>query len=83
MLGALLNVLLLSLSLQVMADNVLTFLLMWEVMSLSAYWLVLTEAISLARCAPAGGTRHDARGLCRAGGDVPPALRRRFDRFVC
>ncbi len=43
MLGAMLNVLLLSLSLQVMADNALTFLLMWEVMSLSAYWLVLTE----------------------------------------
>lgn len=43
MLGTMLNVLLLSLTLQVMADNALTFLLMWEVMSLSAFWLVLTE----------------------------------------
>ncbi|MGZ8497928.1 MAG: hydrogenase 4 subunit B [Candidatus Binatia bacterium] len=43
MLGGMLNVLLLSLSLQVMADNALTFLLSWEAMSLSAYWLVLTE----------------------------------------
>ena len=42
-LGILLNVLLLSLSLQILADNALTFLLMWEVISLSAYWLVLTE----------------------------------------
>lgn len=42
-LGIMLNVLLLSLSLQVLADNALTFLMMWEVMSLSAYWLVLTE----------------------------------------
>ena len=37
MIGAMLNVLLLSLSLQVLADNALTFLIMWEVMSLSAY----------------------------------------------
>ena len=44
MLGAMLNVLLLSLSLQVLADNALTFLLSWEMMSLSAYWLVLTES---------------------------------------
>jgi hydrogenase-4 component B len=43
MLGALLNVLLLSLSVQVVADNALTFLIAWEGMSLSAYWLVLTE----------------------------------------
>jgi len=43
MAGAMLNVLLLSLSLQVLADNALTFLLTWELMSLSAYWLVLTE----------------------------------------
>ena len=42
-LGAMLNVLLLSLSVQVMADNALTFLMAWEVMSLSAYALVLTE----------------------------------------
>ena len=44
MVGAMLNVLLLSVNLQVMADNALTFLLTWEVMSLSAYWLVLTES---------------------------------------
>ncbi len=43
MAGVMLNVLLLSLSLQVLADNALTFLLTWETMSLSAYWLVLTE----------------------------------------
>lgn len=42
-LGAMFNVLLLSLSLQVLASNALTFLLLWEVMSLAAYWLVLTE----------------------------------------
>jgi len=43
MLGTMLNVLLLSLSAQVIADNALTFLIAWETMSLSAYWLVLTE----------------------------------------
>ncbi len=41
--GAMLNLLLLALGLQVMADNALTFLIAWEAMSLSAYWLVLTE----------------------------------------
>ncbi len=51
-LGAMLNVLLLSLSVQVMADNALTFLMAWEVMSLSAYLLVLTE--------------HDGPGTVRA-----------------
>ena len=51
-LGALLNVLLLSLSVQVMADNALTFLMAWEAMSLSAYLLVLTE--------------HDRPGTVRA-----------------
>jgi hydrogenase-4 component B len=51
--GALFNILLMSLSLQVLADNALTFLLAWEVMSLSAYWLVLTE--------------HDQPGTVRAG----------------
>src|SRR3972149_5810604 len=51
--GAMLNVLLLSLSLQVLANNALTFLLTWEAMSLSAYWLVLTE--------------HDQPGTVRAG----------------
>ncbi len=43
MLGVMFNVLLLALSLQVLADNALTFLLAWEAMSLSAYWMVLTE----------------------------------------
>lgn len=43
-LGLLLNLLLLSLCLQVMADNAFTFLFLWEVMSLAAYGLVLTEA---------------------------------------
>jgi hydrogenase-4 component B len=51
-LGAMLNVLLLSLSVQVMADNALTFLMGWETMSLSAYLLVLTE--------------HDQPGTVRA-----------------
>ncbi len=44
MMGAMLNILLLSLDLQVLADNALTFLICWEAMSLSAYWLVLTES---------------------------------------
>jgi hydrogenase-4 component B len=43
MLGAMLNVLLLSLSVQVIADNALTFLMAWEAMSLSVYLMVLTE----------------------------------------
>ena len=51
-LGAMLNVLLLAMSLQVMADNALTFLMAWEVVSLSAYCLVLTE--------------HDRPGTLRA-----------------
>jgi len=37
------NLLLLSLSLQVMADNVLTFLVTWELVSLAGYFLVLAE----------------------------------------
>jgi hydrogenase-4 component B len=52
MLGAMLNVLLLSLSAQVMADNALTFLMAWEIVSLSAYMMVLTE--------------HDRPGTVRA-----------------
>lgn len=51
--GAMFNLLLLALSLQVMADNALTFLILWEAMSLTAYWLVLTE--------------HDRSGTVRAG----------------
>ena len=53
LLGAMLNVLLLSLTVQVMADNALTFLIAWEAMSLSAYLMVLTE--------------HDQPGTLRAG----------------
>jgi len=43
-LGAMLNLFLLSMSLVPCASNVLTFLLMWEGMSLTSYFLVLTEA---------------------------------------
>jgi hydrogenase-4 component B len=53
LLGAMFNLLLLTLCLQVMADNALTFLILWEAMSLTAYWLVLTE--------------HDRPGTVRAG----------------
>lgn len=52
LLGSMFNLLLLSISLQVMADNALTFLVCWEAMSLAAYWLVLTE--------------HDQPGTVRA-----------------
>ena len=52
LLGAMLNVLLLSMSVQVMADNALTFLMAWEAMSLSVYVMVLTE--------------HDQPGTIRA-----------------
>ena len=52
LLGAMFNVLLLSLTVQVLADNTLTFLVTWEVMSLSAYFLVLVE--------------HDQPGTVRA-----------------
>ncbi|HEX9425818.1 MAG TPA: hydrogenase 4 subunit B [Pyrinomonadaceae bacterium] len=51
--GVMFNLLLLALSLQVMADNALTFLILWEAMSLTAYCLVLTE--------------HDRSGTARAG----------------
>jgi hydrogenase-4 component B len=53
LLGAMFNLLLLALCLQVMADNALIFLILWEAMSLTAYWLVLTE--------------HDRPGTVRAG----------------
>jgi hydrogenase-4 component B len=53
LMGAMFNLLLLALSLQVMADNALTFLILWEAMSLTAYCLVLTE--------------HDRSGTVRAG----------------
>jgi hydrogenase-4 component B len=44
MFGAMLNLFLLSMTLVTMADNVLTFLLTWELMSLTSYFLVITEA---------------------------------------
>jgi hydrogenase-4 component B len=42
-LGAMLNLFLLTMSLVPVAGNVLTFLLMWEGMSLTSYFLVMTE----------------------------------------
>ena len=44
LLGAMLNLFLLTMSLVTLADNAITFLLMWEGMSLSSYFLVITEA---------------------------------------
>jgi hydrogenase-4 component B len=43
-LGCLFNLFLLSMSLVTLADNVLTFLLVWEGMSLASYFLVMAEA---------------------------------------
>ena len=43
-LGAMLNLFLLTMSLVPCASNVLTFLLMWEGMSLTSYFLVMTES---------------------------------------
>jgi hydrogenase-4 component B len=42
-LGAMLNLFLLATSLVPLADNVVTFLLTWEAMSVASYFLVLTE----------------------------------------
>ena len=44
LLGAMFNLFLLTMSLVTLADNVLTFILMWEGMSLTSYFLVMTEA---------------------------------------
>jgi hydrogenase-4 component B len=44
LLGVMFNLFLLSMSLVTLADNVLTFLLMWEGMSLTSYFLVITES---------------------------------------
>ena len=44
LLGMMLNLFLLAMSFVTLADNVLTFLLMWEGMSLTSYFLVMTEA---------------------------------------
>jgi hydrogenase-4 component B len=54
LLGAMLNGFLLAMSLVPCASNVLTFLLMWEGMSLTSYFLVMTES--------------DQRETVRAGG---------------
>jgi hydrogenase-4 component B len=53
-LGAMLNLFLLTMTLVVLADNVLTFLLLWEAMSLASYFLVMTE--------------HDEADTAAAGG---------------
>src|SRR2546425_748911 len=44
MLGVMFNLCLLTMSLVPLANNVLTFLLMWEGMSLTSYFLVITES---------------------------------------
>jgi len=44
LLGMMFNLFLLTMSLVTLADNVLTFLLMWEGMSLTSFFLVMTEA---------------------------------------
>ena len=44
LLGVMLNLFLLTMSLVALADNALTFLLMWEGMSLTSYFLVIAEA---------------------------------------
>jgi hydrogenase-4 component B len=44
LLGAMLNLFLLALGLVPFADNVVTFLLLWEAMSLASYFLVMTES---------------------------------------
>lgn len=44
LLGVMLNLFLLSMSLVTLADNVFTFLIMWEGMSLTSYFLVMTES---------------------------------------
>ena len=89
LLGAMLNVLLLSLSVQVMADNALTFLMAWEAMSLSAYAWCSPSTTSRERSAPRTGTSRSrtpgfaallAMFLLLSGGrsDAPPS--RRCDR---
>jgi len=42
-LGAMLNLFLLTMSVVTLADNVLTFVLAWEAMSVASYFLVMTE----------------------------------------
>jgi len=43
LLGVMFNLFMLTMSLVTLADNVLTFLIMWEGMSLTSYFLVMTE----------------------------------------
>jgi hydrogenase-4 component B len=43
-LGAMLNLFLLALSLVPLADNIVTFLFLWEAMSVASYFLVLTDS---------------------------------------
>ncbi|NUO78439.1 hydrogenase 4 subunit B [candidate division KSB1 bacterium] len=43
LLGVMFNLFVLAMSLVTMANNILTFLLMWEAMSLTSYFLVITE----------------------------------------
>ena len=83
LLGAMLNVLLLSLSVQVMADNALTFLMAWEAMSLSAYLMVLTEhdQPGTVRAAHWYIARH-ARRLRRPRGDVSAPVRGGADHLL-
>ena len=78
LLGVMFNLFLLTMSLVTLADNVLTFLLMWEGMSLTSYFLVMTEA-GEERTRNAGlwyiGMTH--AGLRHATGGVPAAHGRR------
>src|SRR5262245_6994400 len=83
MAGAMLNLLMLALGLQVMADNALTFLIAWEAMSLSAYWLVLTEhektetvraAVWYIAMTHAGFAALMAMFLLMAGGDLAASV---------
>jgi hydrogenase-4 component B len=82
-LGAFFNLLLLALGLQVIADNVITFLILWELVSLLAYLLVLTEHREPATIRAANwymGISHIsfaallAAFLLLAGGDVTAAF---------
>ena len=56
LLGMMFNLFLLTMSLVTLADNVLTFLLMWEGMSLTSYFLVMTEAAKKGHKMRASGT---------------------------
>ena len=55
-LGAMLNLFLLATSLVPFADNVVTFLLTWEAMSLASYFLVLTDRDEPETVGPRTGT---------------------------